>query len=91
MDSPETSNISCRANAISPTGVKKSASVQIIHLEDCKEVIMTWGNSVIDDPDSVVQPALEQWFLNSLRTKQTVFAHQEVVVEYTHPGAQKSN
>jgi len=60
MDSPETSNISCRANPISPTGVKKRTSVWIIFLEQCEEVIITWSDLVTHDPNGMIQPALDQ-------------------------------
>ena len=48
------------------------------------------GQSIAHDPDRGIQPALEQWFLQFLRMKQTILSHQEVV-EYTHLGARKSD
>ena len=45
---------------------KERAGVRIILLDHCKEVIMTRSDPIAHSPNNVIQPALEQWFLQLL-------------------------
>ena len=65
---------------------KKGADVWVTLLEYCEEVIMARSDPATHSPDGWSSGSF-----NSLRTKPTIFTHQVVFIECTHPDVRKSD